>query len=115
MSAWRSAPTRSARIGAFATAVVDVGRRNGVAVPASALSGQDGDWSVETVVAGDRIESRPVVRGLTDGDGEVEIRDGLKPGDVVVARAAAFLRPGDIVRPMASVANPDAPEKEARR
>ena len=103
-----------ARIGAFATAVVDVGRRNGVAVPASALSGQDGDWSVETVVAGDRIESRPVVRGLS-GDGEVEIRDGLKPGDVVVARASAFLRPGDIVRPMASVANPDAPEKEARR
>lgn len=103
-----------ARIGAFATAVVDVGRRNGVAVPAPALSGQDGDWSVETVVAGDRIESRPVVRGLS-GDGEVEIRDGLKPGDVVVARASAFLRPGDIVRPMASVANPDAPEKEARR
>jgi hypothetical protein len=88
-----------ARVGAFATAVVEVGRRDGVAVPASALSGQDGAWSVETVAEGDRVESHAVVRGLS-GDDEVEIRNGLKAGDTVVARASAFLRPGDLVRPM---------------
>ena len=98
-----------ARVGAFATAVVEVGRRDGVAVPASALSGQDGDWSVEVVADGDRVESRPVVRGLSGG-GDVEIRDGVKSGDTVVARASAFLRPGDLVRPM-----PAAPAREASR
>ncbi len=103
-----------ARIGAFATAVVEVGRRDGVAVPASALVGQDGGWSVEVVVAGDRVESRPVVRGLSGAD-EVEIRDGLKPGEAVVARASAFLRPGDLVRPILAAPPPPAPEKEASR
>ncbi len=103
-----------ARIGAFATAVVEVGRRDGLAVPASALAGQDGAWSVEVVGAGDRVESRPVVRGLSGAD-EVEIRDGLKPGEAVVARASAFLRPGDLVRPLLAGATPLAPEKEASR
>lgn len=98
-----------ARIGAFATAVIDLGGRDGLSVPASALSGQDGDWSVDVVGAESRIESRPVVRGLAAG-GDVEIREGLLPGDSVVARASAFLRPGDVVRPM-----PVAPEKEASR
>ena len=36
--------------------------------------------------------------GIVDGD-EVEIKDGLAEGETVVARAAAFLRPGDRVRP----------------
>ena len=101
-----------ARIGAFATAVVEIGRRDGVAVPASALSGQDGGWSVETVAARDRVESRAVVRGLADGD-DVEIRQGLTPGDLVVARASAFLRTGDLVRPMLGGAA--APDREASR
>ena len=32
--------------------------------------------------------------------GQVEIRDGLNEGDVVVARAGALLREGDPVRPV---------------
>ena len=39
--------------------------------------------------------------GIEEGDA-VEIKDGLQPGDLVVARAAAFLRPGDRVRPVAA-------------
>jgi hypothetical protein len=35
--------------------------------------------------------------GLTDR-GQVEIRDGLVEGDIVVARAGALLREGDPVR-----------------
>ncbi len=105
----------SARIGAFATAIVDVARRDGVAVPSSALAGEDGDWSVEVVGEGGRIERRAVVPGLAAGD-DVEIRDGLKPGETVVARAAAFLRPGDVVRPMTLADGaPPAPGREASR
>ena len=103
----------AARIGAFATAVVDVGQRDGVAVPATALAGQDGDWSVEVVGEGDRVERRSVQRGLADGT-EVEIRQGLRPGETVVARAAAFLRAGDVVRPMGA-ADGSSSAKEASR
>lgn len=101
----------AARIGAFATAVVDVSRREGVSVPASALAGQDGDWAVEIVGEGDRIVRRPVQRGLAEGDA-VEILAGLAPGERVVARAAAFLRAGDLVRPVTGEA---APDREASR
>jgi len=37
--------------------------------------------------------------------GQVEIRDGLVEGDVVVARAGALLREGDPVRPVMSAAD----------
>ena len=103
----------AARIGAFATAVVEVSQREGVSVPATALVGQDGDWSVEVVAEGDRIQRRGVARGLAEGD-SVEIREGLKAGETVVARAAAFLRAGDLVRPMAAEAAA-APDQEASR
>ena len=36
--------------------------------------------------------------GIVEGD-EVEIKVGLVEGEIVVARAAAFLRPADQVRP----------------
>jgi hypothetical protein len=42
--------------------------------------------------------------GLLSG-GQVEIRDGLNEGDVVVARAGALLREGDLVRPVMASAD----------
>jgi hypothetical protein len=36
--------------------------------------------------------------------GEVEIRDGVSEGDIVVARAGALLREGDPVRPVGASA-----------
>ena len=52
------------------------------------------------VVRDGKVEERRVTTGIVEGD-FVEIRDGLAVGDSIVARAAAFLRPGDRVRPMA--------------
>ena len=49
--------------------------------------------------ATERVEERRVTPGIVQGD-SVEIKDGLAEGESVVARAAAFLRPGDRVRPM---------------
>ncbi len=55
--------------------------------------------TVVQVVRRDRVETKQVEVGLTSG-GQVEIRDGLAEGDMVVARAGAILREGDPVRPV---------------
>ena len=86
-----------AHIGAFASGEVDLVRRDGVGAPASALR-RDGDVARLYVVRDGRVEERRVTPGIVEGDA-VEIRDGLAEGESVVARAAAFLRPGDRVRP----------------
>jgi multidrug efflux pump subunit AcrA (membrane-fusion protein) len=86
------------KVGAYARAVVDVGRSCGATIPLSAvLYGPEG--AVVQVVRDDRVETRRVRVGLLAG-GNAEIREGLNEGDLVVARAGAFLREGDRVRPI---------------
>ncbi|MGO9419493.1 efflux RND transporter periplasmic adaptor subunit [Roseiarcus sp.] len=87
-----------AHIGAFASAEVELVRRDGVAAPAAALE-REGDGARLYVVHDGRIEERKVTPGVVDRD-EVEIKDGLAEGETVVAKAASFLRPGDRVRSM---------------
>jgi HlyD family secretion protein len=71
---------------------------NNVAVPLTAvLYGSAG--TVVQVVRRQRVETKRVEVGLMAG-GQIEIRDGLQEGDVVVARAGALLREGDPVRPV---------------
>ena len=92
------------RSGAFGHARVVTGESCGLAIPLSALLyGQDS--TVVAVVRNDRIETRQVVAGLMD-EGEVEIREGLTEGDLIVARAGAFVREGDRVRPVVAGAAP---------
>ena len=87
-----------ARIGSFSSGVVIVTRRSGVAVPTSAVSrGDDGDFV--QVVKGDKVELRKITVGITNLRSS-EAREGLEAGETVVARAAAFLRSGDTVRPI---------------
>jgi len=77
-------------------AVITTGQSCGVAVPLTAvLYGSAG--TVVQVVRRARIETKRVQVGLMSG-GQVEIRDGLTEGDIVVARAGALLREGDPVR-----------------
>jgi len=86
------------KVGGYARAVVDVGRSCGATIPLSAvLYGPEG--AVVQVVRDDRVETRRVRVGLLAG-GNAEIREGLNEGDLVVARAGAFLREGDRVRPI---------------
>ncbi len=102
---------RDDAVGVFALALVDafdaerpdegeveLVRRDGVAAPAAALR-REGDTARLDVVRDGRVEERVVTPGIVEGD-KVEIKDGLAEGESVVARAAAFLRPGDRVRPM---------------
>jgi RND family efflux transporter MFP subunit len=87
-----------AHVGAFASGEVEMARRKGVAAPAASLL-REGDEARLLVVRDGRAEERHVTPGIVEG-GAVEIKDGLTVGESIVARAAAFLRPGDRVRPM---------------
>ena len=60
--------------------------------------------TVVQVVRGGRVETRRVETGLMSA-GQVEIRDGIQEGDIVVARAGALLREGDPVRPVGASAD----------
>jgi HlyD family secretion protein len=84
-------------------ALVKTSQSCGVAVPLTAvLYGTAG--TVVQVVRRDRVETKRVEVGLMSG-GQVEIRDGLAEGDMVVARAGSLLREGDPVRPVTASAD----------
>src|SRR6266403_651417 len=79
-------------------ALITTGQSCGVSVPLTAiLYGSAG--TVVQVVRRQRVETRRVEIGLMSG-GQVEVREGLQEGDIVVARAGARLREGDPVRPV---------------
>jgi hypothetical protein len=90
-------------VNSSARAMITTGKScNNVAVPLTAvLYGSAG--TVVQVVRRQRVETKRVEVGLMSG-GQVEIRDGLQEGDVVVARAGALLREGDPVRPVTAEA-----------
>ena len=85
-------------------AQIKTGQSCNIAVPlTSILYGTAG--TVVQVVRRARVETRRVEVGLMSG-GQVEIRDGLVEGDIVVARAGALLREGDPVRAITASADP---------
>ena len=89
-------------VNASGRAMITTGKSCGVSVPLTAvLYGTAG--TVVQVVRRARIETKRVEVGLMSG-GQVEIREGLNEGDIVVARAGALLREGDLVRPVSESA-----------
>lgn len=79
-------------------ATIKTGESCGVSIPLTAvLYGNAG--TVVQVVRRQQVETRRVETGLMSG-GQIEIREGVNEGDVVVARAGALLREGDPVRPV---------------
>jgi multidrug efflux pump subunit AcrA (membrane-fusion protein) len=83
-------------------ALITTGKSCGVSVPLSAvLYGTAG--TVVQVVRRARVETKRVELGLIYG-AQVEIKEGLAEGDIVVARAGALLREGDSVRPIMAAA-----------
>lgn len=79
-------------------AMIKTGQSCNVAVPLTAVQyGSAG--TVVQVIRRNRVETKRVEVGLMSA-GQVEIRNGLNEGDIVVARAGALLREGDTVRPV---------------
>lgn len=87
------------RVGAFARAVVTVASRSGLAVPSPAVLFADNGRQRVQLVRDGKIEERLVRTGIV-ADGWTEILEGVAQGDEVIARAGAFLRDGDAVRPV---------------
>ena len=95
--------TRRLLVNASARGMIKTGQSCGVSVPLTAILYGTGGTVVQ-VVRRDRVETRRVEVGLMSA-GQVEIREGLLEGDIVVARAGALLREGDPVRPITASAD----------
>jgi multidrug efflux pump subunit AcrA (membrane-fusion protein) len=94
---------RKLLINSSGRALIKIGQSCNVAIPLTAVL-YDPAGTVVQVVRRARVETKRVEVGLLSG-GQVEIRDGLNEGDVVVARAGALLREGDPVRPVMAAAD----------
>lgn len=86
------------RAGMFAAAEVVVQTRTGLAAPVSAIAG--GPQGAKALRVRDGVVAEtPVALGVRDG-GHVEVLDGLAEGDLIVAKAGAFVRDGDRINPV---------------
>jgi multidrug efflux pump subunit AcrA (membrane-fusion protein) len=83
------------RLGSFARATIDASRSCGVSVPRAAVLYKTEGHSVQ-VVRNSVVETRRVRIGFLS-DLAVEIREGVREGDLVVANAGTSLRDGDQV------------------
>lgn len=86
------------RSGMFAEATVLVAERETLAVPISAIGTAKGQTTV-LKVTGDMAARVPVQTGIR-AEGWVEILSGLAEGDLIVAKAGAFVRDGDRISPV---------------
>lgn len=86
------------RPGAYGRGTIEIARHQGIALPQSAVQFSP-EGTFVLVVEDETVHLRPVKTGLR-GEGFIEIREGVKEGDAVVARAGGFLREGDRVNPV---------------
>lgn len=85
-------------LNASGRALIKTGQSCNVAVPLTSVQYSSAGTVVQ-VIRRNRVETKRVETGLMSG-GNIEVRDGLSEGDIVVARAGALLREGDPVRPV---------------
>ncbi len=89
------------RTGMFLEAAIEVSVREVIAVPITALGTDDEGAFVMTVDAAGKVHRNGVVTGVRDGK-LIEIAEGVEEGAQVVAKAASFVRDGDMVNPVAA-------------
>jgi HlyD family secretion protein len=88
----------TARAGNFARGEIEIVRRDGLAVPSSAVIYKDTQAFLRTVRDG-RVRTVPVTLGVHAGS-FVEVVSGLEAGAEVVFRAGTFVADGDRVTPV---------------
>ncbi len=85
-------------LGAFGRARIALAAADGVALPLTAVTFGDNGPTVQIVKDG-KVLVRKVITGLV-GTSDIEITDGVAPGEIFVARAGSFVRDGDAVTPV---------------
>jgi HlyD family secretion protein len=88
------------RLGMFARGTIDASHSCGVSIPRSAVQYRTGGATVQ-VLRGDAVETRQVRLGFFS-DTAVEVREGIRQGEVVIANAGTSLHDGDRVKPLFS-------------
>ncbi len=82
------------RVGLFVRATIDARRSCGVAIPRQAV-----DHLKVQVVKGNTVETRRVKVGLTS-ESSIEVLEGVREGEFVVADAGTSLHDGDLIKPV---------------
>ena len=81
----------------FVNARLNLGvARGATAVPVAAIQRTATGAFVYVVTQNHTVQARPVIVGITDGD-QVQVTNGLAPGDVVVVDGADRIRDGSLV------------------
>jgi RND family efflux transporter MFP subunit len=102
-------------LGAPVAGIARFQSRDVVALPWTAFFTQNGEPAVWTVEPqSKRVFVKPVVID-SYRSGEFLLRDGVKPGDIVVTAGAQLLRPGEIVAPQMTAAPAAGVRSEAGR
>jgi HlyD family secretion protein len=90
------------RTGMFMDAEVLVAERETLSVPVTAVGASDSGATLMRVKDG-LVERVPVELGIRDG-AFVEVLSGVAAGDLIVTKAAAFVRDGDRINPVPDAA-----------
>ncbi len=86
------------RPGAFARVTVPVGdRRDAPVIPQTAIRPSERGF-LAYVVENGTARQRVLTLGMRTADGQVEVRDGVRPGELLVTRGAEALRDGAKVK-----------------
>lgn len=91
---------QNVRSGNYASGTIEILRRTGIAVPASAVVYRGADAFLQTVENG-IVATKPVTFGIR-ARGQVEVTNGVSAGEIVVERAGTFVTDGDRVTPITS-------------
>ena len=91
-------PGAPVRAGNFARGEIELIRREGVAVPASAVMYAGPDAFLQCVEDG-KVRTQAVTLGARSGE-MIEIVSGVAEGEEVVSRAGTFVADGDLVTPV---------------
>ena len=86
------------RTGNFASATVELVRKQALAIPAVSVLFRDGKPYVQKVIEG-TVRSTPVTLGVRAG-AFVEVVSGIDEGDQIVSRAGVFVSDGDRIAPV---------------
>jgi HlyD family secretion protein len=95
-----SSPRSKLPAGVLARVLVYAGESCGMTVPLSAILYGPGGAFLQ-VVNDNKVETRRVRVGFISGH-SAEIREGVAEDEIVVAKAGAFLRDGDTIKPLHS-------------